>query len=213
MQAKLDKSDCMFLISDEKLNQFQQMIDELDLFTLVLPFVEESYQRSIWILDIWYSISNEEINRISNPENTMIYPYRNSILGIIKTLPIKRYIQLALYENERLAFLCAIYIYNELDDFISKKMAIKEEVKENFDALKKYSNKSLRPFFDSKYIEYENYPKKLAMLQNTVVNELHEIHKKYEIPLSWTFEKAIDDASKVYEAVFGLINDWGGRVP
>ena len=92
-------------------------------------------------------------------------------------------------------------------------MNLNEEVNNNLNAIKKYSQKSLRPFFDPKYIEFENYPKQLAMLQSSVVTEVQEIHQKFEIPLSWTLEQAIDEASKVYEAVFGLINDWGGRVP
>ena len=213
MQAKVDKADCMFLISDEKLYEFQQLIDELDLFTLILPFVEESYQRSVSILDIWYLISNEEIDRISNPENTMIYAYRNSLLEIIKNFQIKRYVQQALYENTKLAFICAIHIYNRLDSFINEKMALNEEVLQNFNQLKRYSHKSLRPFYDTKYIEYENYPKQLATLQSNVVTQLQEIKQQFDIPLAWTLEQAIDEASKMYEAVFGLINDWGGRVP
>lgn len=212
MHANIDKIDCMFLIADEEFNQFQQLAQELDLFTLILPFVEESYQRTIAILDIWYLISNEEIDRITNPENTMIYPYRNYLLDIIKNYQLKRFIQLALYENDRLAFICAVHIYKELDDFISNKMALNEEVMSNFKALKKYSQKSLRPFYNPKYTEFENYPKQLAILQSSVVTVLQDIHQKYDESLSLTLEKAIDDASKLYEAVFGLINDWGGRV-
>ncbi|MGN7479736.1 ATPase [Solibacillus silvestris] len=213
MHAKIDKADCMFLISDEELGRFQQLIDELDFFTLILPFVKESYQCSLMILDIWYLISTKEIKRITNPENTMIYPYRKYFLEIIKIFQIKRYIQLALYENERLAFICALYIYKGMDEFISTKMALNEEIAPNFIALQKYSQKSLRPYYDSKYIEVENYPKQLALLQSAIVTELQSIHRKFEMPLLWTFEQSIDEASKIYEAVFGLINDWGGRVP
>ena len=42
---------------------------------------------------------------------------------------------------------------------------------------------------------------------------LQKIHREYEKPLTWIMAKAIDEASSLYEAVFGLINDWGGRVP
>lgn len=213
MHAKIDKADCMFLISDEKFNQFQQLIKELDFFTLILPFVKESYQQSMMIIDIWYLLSTKEIDRITNPENTMIYPYRRYLLEIIKKGQIKRYIQLALYENEKLAFICALHIYNKFDVLISSEMALNEEVTAEFAALKKYSENSLRPYFDSKYIEVENYPRKLALIQSAVVTELQAIHRKLELPFAWVFEQAIDDASKIYEAVFGLINDWGGRVP
>lgn len=212
MHANIEKIDSMFLISDEEFNQFQQLVQELDFFTLILPFVEESYQRTISILDIWYLLSNEEVDRITNPENTMIYPYRRGLLDIIKNCQFKRYIQLALYENKQLAFICAIHIYKVLNDFISKKMALDEEKMKNFNALKKYSQKSLRPFYNPKYTEFENYPKQLAVMQGSVVNELQEIHKNFGESLSLTLEKAIDDASELYEAVFGLINDWGGRV-
>lgn len=213
MHAKIDKADCMFLISDEKFNQFQQLIKELEFFTLILPFDKESYQQSMIILDIWYLLSTKETDRITNPENTMIYPYRKYFLEIVKKGQIKRYIQLALYENEKLAFLCAIYIFKEFDTIISEKMALNEDVADQFIALKKYSENSLRPYFDPKYIEVENYPRQLALIQSAVATELQAIYQKFKLPFSWKFEQAIDEASKIYEAVFGLINDWGGRVP
>ena len=212
MYAKIDKADCMFLISDETMYQFQQLIDELNLFTLILPFSEESYQRSVMIFDIWYLLSTEEINRISNPENTMIYPIRKFLLDKIKTFQIRRYIQLALFENEKLAFICAIYIYLKQEQFLVQKLAENEEVAANFLALKNFGGKSLRPYFDSKYIEVENYPQKLALLQSTVLKELQEIMMEFEQPLLHSYEQAIAEASEIYEAVFGLINDWGGRV-
>lgn len=212
MHAKIDKADCMFLISDEKMCQFQQLIDELNLFTLILPFSEESYQRSIMIFDIWYLLNTEEADCISHPENMMIYPTRNYILDRIKTFQIKRYIQLALFENDRLAFICAVHIYISLEQFISDKMERNEEIAESLLALGKYKNKSLRPYFDPKYTEVENYPKQLAVLQSTVVKGLQEIMTEFEQPFLLLFEQAIDDASEIYEAVFGLINDWGGRV-
>ena len=212
VHAKIDKADSMFLISDEKMCQFQQLIDDLNLFTLILPFSEEFYQRSIMIFDIWYLLNTEEAYRISHPENMMIYPIRNYVLDRIKNFQIKRYIQLALYENDRLAFICAIHIYIKLEQFISIKIEKNEEIAASFLALGKYKNKSLRPYFDSKYIEVENYPKQLAVLQSTVLKELQKIMTEFEQPFILLFEYAIDDASEVYEAVFGLINDWGGRV-
>ena len=208
MHAKIDKADCMFLISDETMYRFQQLIDELNLFTLILPFSEESYQRSVIIFDIWYLLSTEEIDRISNPENTMIYPIRKFFLDKIKTFQIRRYIQLALLENEKLAFICAIYIYLKQEQFLVQKLADNEEVAADFQALKGFSSKSLRPYYDSKYIEVENYPQKLAILQSTILKELQE----QLIDLLHDYEQAIAEASEIYEAVFGLINDWGGRV-
>lgn len=212
MHAKIDKADCMFLISDETMYQFQQLIDELNLFTLILPFSEESYQRSIIIFDIWYLLSTEEIDRIVNPENTMIYPIRKFLLDKIKTFQIRRYIQLALLENEKLAFICAIYIYLKQEQFLVQKLADNEEVAANFQALKGFSSKSLRPYYDSKYIEVENYPQKLAILQSTILKELQELLIEFEQNLFHDYEQAIAEASEIYEAVFGLINDWGGRV-
>lgn len=212
MHAKIDKADCMFLISDESMYQFQQLIDELNLFTLILPFSEESYQRSVIIFDIWYLLSTEEIDRISNPENTMIYPIRKFLLDTIKTFQIRRYIQLALLENEKLAFICAIYIYLKQEQFLVQKLADNEEVAADFQALKGFSSKSLRPYYDSKYIEVENYPQKLAILQSTILKELQEQLIEFEQDLLHDYEQAIAEASEIYEAVFGLINDWGGRV-
>lgn len=212
MHAKIDKADCMFLISDETMYQFQQLIDELNLFTLILPFSEESYQRSVIIFDIWYLLSTEEIDRISNPENTMIYPIRKFFLDKIKTFQIRRYIQLALLENEKLAFICAIYIYLKQEQFLVQKLADNEEVAADFQALKGFSSKSLRPYYDSKYIEVENYPQKLAILQSTILKELQEQLIEFEQDLLHDYEQAIAEASEIYEAVFGLINDWGGRV-
>lgn len=142
----------------------------------------------------------------------MIYPMRNYLLDRIKNFQIKRYIQLALYENDKLAFICAIYIYLKLDQFVLEKMKKNEEIAINFLALREFKDKSLRPYYDSKYIEVENYPKQLALLQSTVVKELQEIMEEHEQPLKLIFEQAIDEASEIYEAVFGLINDWGGRV-
>lgn len=212
MQAKIDKADSMFLISDETMHQFQQLIDELNLFTLILPFSEESYQRSVIIFDIWYLLSTEEIDRISNPENTMIYPIRKFFLDKIKTFQIRRYIQLALFENEKLAFICAIYIYLKQEEFLVQKLADNEEMAANFQALKGFSSKSLRPYYDSKYIEVENYPQKLALLQSTILKELQKLMIEFEQSLLHNYEQAIAEASEIYEAVFGLINDWGGRV-
>jgi|GEM_PF-5669956 len=212
MHAKIDKADCMFLISDETMYQFQQLIDKLNLFTLILPLSEESYQRSVIIFDIWYLLSTEEIDRISNPENTMIYPIRKFLLDKIKTFQIKRYIQLALYENEKLAFICAIYVYLKQEQFLKEKLAENEEMAVNFQALKNFGGKSLRPYFDAKYIEVENYPQQLALLQSTILKELQEIVIEFEQSLHNLYEQAITEASEIYEAVFGLINDWGGRV-
>lgn len=213
MYVKIDKADCLFLISDECLQNFQQLIEELDLFTLILPFVKDSYQRTVCILDIWCFISSKEKNLISHPENIMIYPYRNYILEIIKQFQIKRYIQLALYDNNRLAFICAIYLYKELDNFISIKMTRNVDIENNYLALQRFNQKSIRPYYDSKYSELENYPMQLALLQSQLVTELHKIHRKYEKPLTWVLNNAIEEASNIYEAAFGLINDWGGRVP
>lgn len=212
MHAKIDKADCMFLISDETMYQFQQLIDKLNLFTLILLLSEESYQRSVIIFDIWYLLSTEEIDRISNPENTMIYPIRKFLLDKIKTFQIKRYIQLALYENEKLAFICAIYVYLKQEQFLKEKLAENEEMAVNFQALKNFGGKSLRPYFDAKYIEVENYPQQLALLQSTILKELQEIVIEFEQSLHNLYEQAITEASEIYEAVFGLINDWGGRV-
>ncbi|MEK4386523.1 ATPase [Solibacillus sp. FSL W7-1464] len=212
MHAKIDKADCMFLISDETMYRFQQLIDELNLFTLILPLSEGSYQRSVIIFDIWYLLSTEEINRISNPENTMIYPIRKFLLDKIKTFQIKRYIQLALYENEKLAFICAIYIYLKQEQFLGQKLADNEELAASFQALKGFSSKSLRPIYDSKYSEVENYPQQLALLQSTILKELQVLVIEFEPTLFNLYEQAITEASEIYEAVFGLINDWGGRV-
>src|SRR5690606_42160003 len=99
MHAKIDKADCMFLISDETMYQFQQLIDKLNLFTLILPLSEDSYLRSVIIFDIWYLLSTEEIDRISNPEYTMIYPIRNFLLDKIKFFTLIRDIHLVLYVN------------------------------------------------------------------------------------------------------------------
>ena len=131
----------------------------------------------------------------------------------VESFQIKRYIQLALYDNDRLAFICAVHMYKELDEFITNKMAVNEEVENNYTMLQQYNGKSIRPYYDIKYIELENYPKQLAYLQNMLVSELQKIHQEYEKPLTWIMAKAIDEASSLYEAVFGLINDWGGRVP
>ena len=207
MQAKIDKADCMFLISDETMYQFQQLIDELNLFTLILPFSEESYQRSVIIFDIWYLLSTEEIDRISNPENTMIYPIRKFFLDKIKTFQIRRYIQLALLENEKLAFICAIYIYLKQEQFIVEKLAENEEMAVNFQALKGFRSRRLRPYYDAKYIEVENYPQQLALLQSTLLKELQVLVIEFEQSLFNLYEQAIAEASEIYEAVFGLIND------
>jgi hypothetical protein len=213
MFEKINKADSLFLISDECFQNFQHLIRELDLFTLILPFDNNSYQRTVSILDIWYSISNEENEQIiSHPENAMIYPYRSYLLKIIKQFQIKRYIQLALYENERLAFICAIYLYNELDKFISMKMLQNRDIENDYKMFQTYNEKSMRQYYDLKYIELENYPKQLARLQSSLVTELQHIHHSYDKPVTWVLNHAIDEASHIYEAVFGLINDWGGRV-
>ena len=147
MHAKIDRADCMFLISNERLRRFQELIEELDFFTFILPFVKDSYQRSATILDIWYLISTKEISRIENPENTMIYPYRWYYLKIVESFQIKRYIQLALYDNDRLAFICAVHMYKELDEFITNKMAVNEEVENNYKILQQYNGKSIRSYY------------------------------------------------------------------
>lgn len=211
--ANIDKADCNFLINDAQFNRFKQLIDELELFTLILPYNKDSYQRTATILDIWYMLSTKEEHRILHPENAMIYPYRIYFLKIIKSFSIKRFIQLALYENERLAFICAIYLYMEIEQFVAAKMAENSKLQANAKIGQHYAQKSLRPYYDMKYIELENYPKQLAQLQNLFVKELQAIHQRYEQPFNWIMTRAIEEASNVYEAVFGLINDWGGRVP
>lgn len=213
MQTNLDRVDCMYLISEERFRRFLQLIEELDYFTLVLPFRKDSFQRSIIILDIWYLISTREQDLIENPENTMIYPYRHRILKMVKAYQIKRYIQLALYENERAAFVCAIYLYIELEGFILNKINANPELANEYASLQKYYTKSIRPYYDLKYQDVENYPRELAYLQNKLASELNIIFKNYEIPLNWVLDNALIEAEKIYEAVFGLINDWGGRVP
>ena len=188
-------------------------MNELELLTFILPFDKDCYQRTATILDIWYMLSNKEEHRIQHPENAMIYPYRLYFLKIIQSFSIKRYIQLALYENERLAFICAIYLYTEMEQFVASKMAENEQLKESYKLAQHYAQKSWRPYFDLKYMEFENYPKEIAHLENLLVKELQAIHQRYEQPFVWIMTKAIEEASNVYEAVFGLINDWGGRVP
>lgn len=213
MHAKIDKADCMFLMSDEQFHRFYQLHGELECFTSIFPTVKQSYHSSILLLDIWFFISTEEIDRIENPENMMIYPFRRYFLKILKQCQIKRYIQLALYENEKLAFICALHILKALDTFILSKMELNPEADRNIKKLKKISEQSLRPYFSSKAIENESYPRELALLQNDVVTELQLIHQKFENPIMWIFEQAIEQASEIYEEAFGLINDWGGKVP
>ena len=54
LSANINKEDCLFLISDEKFSSFQRLMDQLDLFSLTLPFVSDTYQRTVSILEIWY---------------------------------------------------------------------------------------------------------------------------------------------------------------
>lgn len=212
MYKKITKEDCLFLISDEKFSSFQRLMDQLDLFSLTLPFVSDTYQRTVTILDIWYLISTEQKERIDHPENRMIYPYRLYFLTMINDVQMKRYVQLAVYENEKLAYICAIYLYKGLNEFISEKMAKNEEVYTSYKLLQQYNQNSIRPYYDEKYIELEDYPKQLALLQTTLETELRLIHQQYKSELDDVYSKAIEEASDVYEVVFGLINDWGGLV-
>lgn len=213
MQMNIDREDCMYLISEEQFQRFIQLIEELNDFTLVLPVDNGSYQRSMTILDIWYLISTSKQELIENPENTMIYPYRYKLLTTLQDYPIKRYIQLALYENEQLAFLCAIYLYKELTQFIISKFDLDEEIVKKYDDFQSYNKASFRPYYDSNYPEVEKYPKWLAHVQGELIFNLKGILSKYDFPLRWTLGSAVDEAEKIYESKFGLINDWGGRVP
>lgn len=206
------KEDCLFLISDEKFSSFQRLMDQLDLFSLTLPFVSDTYQRTVSILDIWYLISTNPKERIDHPENRMIYPYRLYFLTMINDVQMKRYVQLAVYDNEKLAFICAIYLYKGLNEFISEKMSQNEEVHTSFKLFQQYNQKSIRPYYDEKYIELEDYPKQLALLQATLETELRFIHQQYKSALDDVYTNAIEEATDVYEVVFGLINDWGGLV-
>lgn len=212
MYKKITKDDCLFLISDEKFSSFQRLMERLDLFSLTLPFINDTYQRTVSILDIWYLISTEQKERIDHPENSMIYPYRLYLLTMINDVQMKRYIQLAVYENEKLAFICAIYLYKGLDQFLSEKMAQNEEVHTSYKLLQQFNQKSIRPYYDEKYITLEDYPKELAILQTTLETELRLIHQQYKSELHNVYSNAIEEASNLYEAVFGLINDWGGLV-
>ncbi|WP_341320680.1 ATPase [Solibacillus sp. FSL H8-0523] len=212
MYKKIMKEDCLFLISDEKFSSFQRLMDQLDLFSLTLPFVSDTYQRTVSILDIWYLISTNPKERIDHPENRMIYPYRLYFLTMINDVQMKRYVQLAVYDNEKLAFICAIYLYKGLNEFISEKMSQNEEVHTSFKLFQQYNQKSIRPYYDEKYIELEDYPKQLALLQATLETELRFIHQQYKSALDDVYTNAIEEATDVYEVVFGLINDWGGLV-
>lgn len=213
MYKVVDSEDSMFLIPDAHFQQFYELCEELDYFTLVLPIIKDSYQRTITILDIWYILSTHEIDIIENPENAMFYPYRKYFLYIINSFQMKRYIQLAMFENERLAFICAIYLYMELDEFVSKKMELTKESASNFKALQEYNARSIRPYFDLKFQNVENYPRQLVQLQTIVTTDLQNIYSKYKRQLDCSLGQAIVEAENIYEAVFGLINDWGGRVP
>ena len=206
------KEDCLFLISDEKFSSFQQLTDQLDLFSLTLPIISDTYQRTVSILDIWYLISTEQKERLDHPENSMIYPYRLYFLTMINDVQMKRYVQLAVYENEKLAFICAIYLYKAFDEFISEKMTQNDEVNARYQQFQQYNQKSIRPYYDEKYIALEDYPKQLALLQTTLETELRLIHQQYKAELDAVYTNAIEEASDVYEVVFGLINDWGGLV-
>lgn len=212
MHTKLNAEDCMYLISEERFQRFCTLIEELKYFTWRLPIVKDSYQRSATILDIWYVISTPKITTIENPENTMIYPYRYYLLSVLQEFSIKRYIQLALYENEKLSFVCAIYLYMGLDDFLMKRVEEDEVLVGHFKKFEEYSTKSFRPYYDLKYHEVENYPKELARLQSLIVYELKVICEKYKETIHLVLGEMISEAEKIYEAVFGLINDWGGRV-
>ena len=212
MYKKITKEDCLFLISDEKFSSFQQLTDQLDLFSLTLPFVSDTYQRTVSILDIWYLISTEQKERLDHPENSMIYPYRLYFLTMINDVQMKRYVQLAVYENEKLAFICAIYLYKAFNEFIAEKMAQNDEVDAHYKQFQQYNQKSIRPYYDEKYIALEDYPKQLALLQTTLETELRLIHQQYKAELDAVYTNAIEEASDVYEVVFGLINDWGGLV-
>ncbi|MEK4628038.1 MAG: ATPase [Solibacillus sp.] len=213
MHTQLDSADCMYLIPEERFQRFCELIKELEFFTLVLPVVKDTYQRSITILDIWYLISTDDLDKIENPENAMIYPYRYYLLSIVKGFSIKRFIQLALYENDKLAFICAIYLYKGMDEFIAQKLHLDEEMSKKYKELQQYNTKSNRHYYDTKYQEPEKYPKQLAQLQSLVVNEIKLIHQKFKTPLNLTMENMITESENIYEGVFGLINDWGGRVP
>lgn len=212
MYKKIMKEDCLFLISDEKFSSFQQLTDQLDLFSLTLPIISDTYQRTVSILDIWYLISTEQKERLDHPENSMIYPYRLYFLTMINDVQMKRYVQLAVYENEKLAFICAIYLYKAFDEFISEKMTQNDEVNARYQQFQQYNQKSIRPYYDEKYIALEDYPKQLALLQTTLETELRLIHQQYKAELDAVYTNAIEEASDIYEVVFGLINDWGGLV-
>ena len=212
MYKKITKEDCLFLISDEKFSSFQQLTDQLDLFSLTLPIISDTYQRTVSILDIWYLISTEQKERLDHPENSMIYPYRLYFLTMINDVQMKRYVQLAVYENEKLAFICAIYLYKAFDEFISEKMTQNDEVNARYQQFQQYNQKSIRPYYDEKYIALEDYPKQLALLQTTLETELRLIHQQYKAELDAVYTNAIEEASDIYEVVFGLINDWGGLV-
>ena len=202
MYKKIMKEDCLFLISDEKFSSFQRLMDQLDLFSLTLPFVSDTYQRTVSILDIWYLISTNPKERIDHPENRMIYPYRLYFLTMINDVQMKRYVQLAVYDNEKLAFICAIYLYKGLNEFISEKMAQNEEVHTSFKLFQQYNQKSIRPYYDEKYIELEDYPKQLALLQATLETELRFIHQQYKSALDDVYTNDIEEATDVYEVVF-----------
>lgn len=212
MYKKITKEDCLFLISDEKFSSFQQLTDQLDLFSLTLPIISDTYQRTVSILDIWYLISTQQKERLDHPENSMIYPYRLYFLTMINDVQMKRYVQLAVYENEKLAFICAIYLYKAFNEFISEKMAQNDEVNARYKQFQQYNQKSIRPYYDEKYIALEDYPKQLALLQTTLETELRLIHQQHKAELDAVYTNAIEEASDVYEVVFGLINDWGGLV-
>ncbi|MEK4426213.1 ATPase [Solibacillus sp. FSL K6-1523] len=213
MYKDVRKEDCLFLNSEQQFNQFLELADELELFTLILPIKKYYLHKAQLLYDIWCILSKPKEKRIENPENVMIFCIRNSFMKMIENYPMKRYIQKAALENGRLAYVCAIYILKAVNDYFTVKITSNESLASNFEMIESYKSRGIRAYYNEQYQGAGKYPKDLARLQRKITTEINEIYQINMQSFHWYMNEIVDEAERVYEAVFGLVNDWGGRVP
>lgn len=213
MYKEVKKEDCIFLNSDYQFNRFLELTDELKLFTLIFPIKKLNLHKVQFLYDIWCLLSKPKEKRIENPENVMIFCIRYNFMKMIESYPLKRYIQKAALENERLAYICAIYILKAVNDFFTAKVKSNESLACNLKLLEKYEIGSIRTSYNEEYQDAGKYAKDLAILQRNIALDIDSIYQSNKSLLHWYMNELIGEAERVYEDAFGLVNDWGGRVP
>ncbi|MEG0386130.1 MAG: ATPase [Solibacillus sp.] len=213
MYKDVKKEDGLFLNSEQQFNRFLELTDELEFFTLILPIKKHIHHKTQFLYDIWCILSKPKEKRIENPENVMIFCIRNSFMKMIENYPMKRYIQKAALENERLAYICTIYIFKAVNEYFKVKIMSNERLASSFETFEKYKPRSIRAYYNEQYQGAGKYPKDLARLQRTIITEINEIYHNNKANFHWYVNEKVDEAERVYEAVFGLVNDWGGRFP